>query len=154
MMTSPKRRLALEIEEKEQNNIEMMNLSQNIVKDVLKNLINKVDTVVKKNHIDCRENINHVIDVKTIKRRKSINSLKKYDNHKHPAISNDEVIDALKIINKKYQNEKETWLDLGCGSGVLTTVISKKAKYVLGVDGSQLMVKEAKKIPIPSKMFL
>ena len=46
---------------------------------------------------------------------------------------------------KKYQNEKETWLDLGCGSGVLTTVISKKAKYVLGVDGSQLMVKEAKK---------
>lgn len=46
---------------------------------------------------------------------------------------------------KKYQNEKETWLDLGCGSGVLTAVISKKAKYVLGVDGSQLMVKEAKK---------
>jgi len=111
MMTSPKRRLALEIEEKEQNNIEMMDLSQNIVKDVLKNLINKVDTVVKKNHIDCRENINHVIDVKTIKRRKSINSLKKHDNHKHPAISNDEVIDALKIINKKYQNEKNAAID-------------------------------------------
>ena len=46
---------------------------------------------------------------------------------------------------KKYQNKNETWLDLGCGSGVLTTVISKKAKYVLGVDGSQLMVNEAKK---------
>ena len=46
---------------------------------------------------------------------------------------------------KKYQNENDTWLDLGCGSGVLTTVISKKAKYVLAVDGSQLMINEAKK---------
>ena len=46
---------------------------------------------------------------------------------------------------QKYQKENETWLDLGCGSGILTKIISKKAKYVVGVDGAQLMVTEAKK---------
>lgn len=51
----------------------------------------------------------------------------------------------FKFLIDKYQNKNEVWLDLGCGSGTLTTVISKKAKLVLAVDGSKKMVDETKK---------
>ena len=117
-MTSPKRRLALEIEEKEQKNVEMTDLSQNIVKDVLKNMVNKVEKILKKHSpVEVADNKvvpkeTHIVDVKTIKRRKSIHMLKHRNNiEKNPGISNDEVVNALKIINKKYMNEKNAAID-------------------------------------------
>lgn len=51
----------------------------------------------------------------------------------------------FKNVLAKYQNNNEVWLDLGCGSGTLTSIISEKAKLVLAVDGSQQMVEETKK---------
>ena len=36
-------------------------------------------------------------------------------------------------------------LDVGCGTGILTSQLARRCKYVLGVDSSDTMVQEAKK---------
>ena len=46
------------------------------------------------------------------------------------------------IINHSVK-EGETWLDLGCGSGVLTDQLMKRAAVVVGVDKSPLMLSMA-----------
>ncbi|AXA33682.1 class I SAM-dependent methyltransferase [Francisella adeliensis] len=49
------------------------------------------------------------------------------------------------VVNLLQPNQNETILDLGCGTGRLTSDISKKAKKVYGVDYSQAMIDSARK---------
>ena len=39
------------------------------------------------------------------------------------------------------QNEKQSILDLGCGTGTLTVQLNNLAKTVIGVDHSESMIK-------------
>ena len=41
------------------------------------------------------------------------------------------------------QNEKQSILDLGCGTGTLTVQLNNLAKMVIGVDQSESMIKKA-----------
>lgn len=41
------------------------------------------------------------------------------------------------------QNEKQSILDLGCGTGTLTVQLNNLAKMVIGVDQSETMIKKA-----------
>ena len=41
------------------------------------------------------------------------------------------------------QNEKQSILDLGCGTGTLTVQLNNLAKTVIGVDQSESMIKKA-----------
>jgi hypothetical protein len=129
MMTSPKRHVTIDIKEK--NSIELTDISNNI-KNVLKNIIDKVENKKKtedrkeKENEDGREIENEDgreienenrkekenKNNKKLKTRPSIYNLKhrpKLD--KTPKMANDEVINALKIIHKKYKNEKEASID-------------------------------------------
>tara|TARA_R110000772_G_scaffold124985_11_gene231632 strand:+ start:929 stop:1648 length:720 start_codon:yes stop_codon:yes gene_type:complete len=48
-------------------------------------------------------------------------------------------------ILEKYVNYNERWLDLGCGSGVLTQLLAEKGVTISAMDGSPAMLREARK---------
>lgn len=63
-----------------------------------------------------------------------------YDK-KHNFVSNY----GKELLSYIPKNKEQKILDLGCGTGILTTQLAKMCSYVLGADSSQEMIKKAAK---------
>lgn len=65
-----------------------------------------------------------------------------------------EIFDASisDIIKALCISDEDRLLDLGCGNGIRTLEISKKCKFVVGVDYSEPLIKIAKKYNNPSNI--
>jgi trans-aconitate 2-methyltransferase len=50
---------------------------------------------------------------------------------------------ANQVINRIAINEQDTIIDIGCGDGKITALLSKKCKQIVGIDASENMIYEA-----------